>query len=185
MPTLPAEFTATPIPTFAFAVRLGVGPAAAPPTGMKIMLLASKTSAGTATDHIPVEVLDTTDAESKFGARSRLAALCRAVRLIAPRGRLFACPVADPAGTAATAILIFAGPSTAAGVVRLRIAGRLIREVVIPSGTSATAAAALVQAAVAEVSELLCTGAVGGTGNEHILTLTARSEEHTSELQSH
>ena len=178
-PTLPAEFAATPIPTFAFAVRLGVGPAAAPPTGMKIMLLASKTSAGTATDHIPVEVFDTTDAESKFGARSRLAALCRAVRLIAPRGRLFACPVADPAGTAATAILTFAGPSTAAGVVRLRVAGRLLREVVIPSGTSASAAAALVQAAVAEVSELPCTGAVGGTGNEHILTLTASNTGET------
>lgn len=173
-PTLPSGFASTPTPTFAFAVRLGVGPAAAPSTGMKIMLLASKTSAGTASNNIPVEVFDATDAEAQFGARSRLAAKVRAFRAIAPRGRLFACPVADPVGgVAATAVLTFAGPSTAAGVVRLRIAGRLIREVVIPSGTSASAAAALVLAALAEVSELPCTGAVGGTGAEHVLTLAA------------
>lgn len=172
MPNLPASFAATPIPTFAFAVRLGVGPAAAPPTGMTTMLLGSRTSAGTASDHLPTEVFDVTDAEARFGARSRLTAMVRAYRVIAPRGRLYACPVADPAGTAATAILTFTGPSTAAGVVRLRIAGRLIREAVIPSGTSATAAAALVLAALAEVSELPCTGAVGGGGSEHILTLT-------------
>jgi len=172
MPMLPSGFAATPTPTFSFAVRLGVGPAGAS-SSMRVMLLASKTSAGTASDHVPVEFFDVTDIEAQFGARSRLAALCRAARAVAPRGRLFACPVADPAGTAATAVLTFAGPATAAGVVRLRVAGRLVSEVVIPNSTSATAAAALVQAAVAAVAELPCTGAVGGTGNEHILTLTA------------
>ena len=172
MPTLPSGFAATPTPTFSFAVRLGAGPAGAA-SSMRVMLLASKTNASTAADNVPVEVFDVTDIEAQFGARSRLAALCRAARAIAPRGRFFACPVADPAGTAATAVLTFAGPSTAAGVFRMRVAGRLLTEVVIPNGTSASAAAALVQAAVAAVAELPCTGAVGGTGNEHILTFTA------------
>lgn len=173
-PLLPPQFAATPVPTFAFAVRLGVGPAAAPPSGLRVMLLASMTSAGTAAPNVPVEVFDVTDAEAKFGARSRAAMLCRAFRTLAPRGRLSLCPVADPVGgVAATAVLTFAGPSTGAGVVRLRVAGRLLREVVIPSGTSATNAAALVLVAVTEVSELPCTGAVGGTGAEHVLTLTA------------
>ena len=172
MTTLPSGFAATPTPTFSFAVRLGAGPSGAS-SSMRVMLLASKTSAGSATDHVPVEVFDVADIEEKFGARSRLAALCRAARAVAPRGRFYACPVADPAGTAATAVLTFAGPATAAGVVRLRVAGRLVSEVVIPNSTTAAAAAALVQTAVAAVAELPCTGAVGGTGNEHILTLTA------------
>ena len=171
-PTLPSGFAATPTPTFSFAVRLGVGPSA-PATGMRVMFLASGTGAGTASDSVPTEFFDVTDIEAQFGARSRLAALCRAARAIAPRGRFYACPVADPAGTAATAVLTFSGPATAAGVFRLRIAGRLLSEVVIPNGSTAAAAAALVQAAAAAVAELPCTGAVGGTGNEHILTFTA------------
>lgn len=168
MTTLPSGFASTPTPTFAFAVRLGVGPSAAP-TGMRIMLLAMKTSAGTASDSLPVEFGDVTDAEALFGARSRLTALARTARALAPRGRFFACPVADPAGTAATAVLVFTGPSTAAGVVRLKIAGRLLSEVVIPSGTSATAAAALVNTMLGTVSELPCTSGVSTV----TLTLTA------------
>lgn len=172
MTNLPAGLPASPTPLISFAVRLGVGPAAAT-TGKKVMLLASKVAAGSASDHVPVEVGDVVDIEAKFGARSRLAALCRAARAIAPRGRLYACPVADPAGTAATAVLTFAGPATSAGVVRLRIAGRLLSEVVIANATTAANAAAAVLAAVSAVAELPCTGAVGGTGEEHILTLSA------------
>ncbi len=169
---LPNGFTPSHIPTTSFAVRLGVGVGANATAGLKVMLVACMVSAGTATANVPVEVGDATDANAKFGARSRLAAACRAFRAIAPRARLFACPVADPGGTAATAVLTFAGPATAAGVVRLRVAGQLVSEVQIPSGTTAAQAAALVEAALDEMSELPCTAAVGGTGNEHILTLT-------------
>lgn len=176
MPSFPSQFTPGPIPTFAFQVSLGVGPAPLSPAGLKCLLVGSKTTSGTgtATDLVPTEVFGTDDAETKFGARSRLAAMARVFRAIAPRGQLFACPVAPPAGgVAATAVLAFTGPATAAGVVRLRIAGRLIREVVIPSGTTAAAAAALVEAVLDEVSELPCTAAVGSGGSTHILTLTA------------
>lgn len=174
MPELPSGFAATPTPTFALAVRLGVGPAAADSSGLDVLLVGQKTAAGTAALNTITEVDDATDAEALFGARSRLAADARAFRAIAPRGRLYACPVADPAGgVAATAVLSFAGPATGAGVVRLRIAGRLVREVVIPTGTSALAAAALVEAALDELSELPCVASVGGVGSEHVLTLAA------------
>lgn len=171
--TLPSGLSPQLTPQISFAVRLGAGPSA-PTTGMRVMLLGSKTSAGTATDHIPTQVFDVEDAEARFGARSHLAAMVRAFRAIAPRASLFACPVAPAdGGVAATAVLTFAGPATATGVIRLRVAGRPLREVVIPSGTTAAQAAALVAAAVAESSALPCTGAVGGSGSEHILTLTA------------
>lgn len=169
---LPNGFTPVHIPLVSFAVRLGVGAGANAPTGLKVMLVACMVAAGTATAGVPVEVGDATDANAKFGARSRLAAACRAFRLIAPRARLYACPVADPAATAATAVLTFAGPATAAGVIRLRVAGQLVREVQIPSGTTLTQAAALVKAALDEMSELPCTGALSGSDNE-VLTLTA------------
>ena len=174
MTTLPSGLGSSPTPMFAFAVLLGVGAAAADSAALDVVLLAQKTSAGTAAVNVATQVFDTTDAEARFGARSRLAMAVRAFRAIAPRATLYACPVADPVGaTAATARLDFAGPATGAGAFRLRIAGRLLTEVVIPSTTTAAAAADLVRAAVAAVSELPCTAAVGGTGSEHQLTLTA------------
>jgi phage tail sheath gpL-like len=175
MTTLPSGLSASPTPSFSFAVRLGVGPEADSPADLDVMLLAQKTSAGSASAAVSVQVFDTTDAEAKFGARSRLAMLVRAFRAIAPRATLYACPVADPTGSpvSATARLDFSGPATAAGVVRLRIAGRLLSEVVIPSGTTAAAAADLVRVAIAAVAELPCTAAVGGASHEHELTLTA------------
>ncbi|MEZ4395132.1 MAG: hypothetical protein R3A48_28975 [Polyangiales bacterium] len=169
---LPNGFTASHIPTNSFAVRLAVGAGASRPSGLKVMLVACMVSAGTATAAVPVEVGDATDANEKFGARSRLAGACRAFRRIAPLARLFACPVADPGGTAATAVLTFAGPATAAGVIRMRVAGQLVREVQIPSGTTLTQAAAAVKAELDTMSELPCTGALSGSDNE-VLTLTA------------
>lgn len=173
-PLLPSGFAASHIPTNAFAVRLGVGVGGAPPSGLRTLLVGPKTAAGTAALGVPFEVGDAVDANAQCGARSRLAFMARAFRTIAPFGRLSACAVAEPAGgIAATAVLLFSGTATGAGALQLRVAGRLLREVVIASGTTAAQAAALVLAAVAEVSELPCTGAVGGSGSEHVLTLTA------------
>lgn len=174
--TLPAGVTASPVPAMRFRVSAGVGAEPLSPAGLKPLLVGSKTTSGTgsAIDLTPTEVLGVEDAETKFGARSRLAAMCRAFRAIAPRGRLYGCSVAPPAGgVAATAILVFAGPATGAGVARFRVAGRLQREVVIPSGATAAQAAALVAGVLAEDTALPATGAVGGGGSEHILTLTA------------
>lgn len=170
--SLPSGFAPSHIPVTTFAVRLGVGAGALATAGLKVMLVACQTSAGTATAGIPVEVGDETDANAKFGARSRLAGACRAFRQIAPLARLYACPVADPGGTAATAVLTFAGPATAAGVVRMRVAGQLVREVQIPSGTTFTQAAAAVKAALDQMSDLPATGALSGDDSE-VLTLTA------------
>lgn len=176
MTTLPSGFTPTLTPTFAFAVRTGVGPSSDAPEGLTALVLAPKTSAGTADVNVPVEVFGSDDANLKFGARSRAAAACRAFRLIAPRASLWAVPLPDPVGaTAASITVTFTGPATATGVLRTRIAGTRLRDVVIPSGMTATQASAAFAAAVAEYSELPVTGAVGGTGNEHITTLTAEN----------
>lgn len=181
MPTLPSGFAGSHIPVTAFGVRLGVGPAASPPAGLKVLLVGMMLATGSASTNVVVEVFDREDGNTKFGARSRLAAMVRAARAIAPHARLYACPLADPAGTAATAALTFSGPATSAGVVRLRIGGILVREVVIPNATTASAAAALVLAALAEYAELPCASAVGGGGSEHILTLTS---SHASALSN-
>lgn len=178
---LPNGFAGSHIPVTAFGVRVAVGPAATPPAALKILLVGMMLAAGTATANQVVEVFDSTDGNARFGARSRLAAMVRATRKIAPQARIYACPVADPAGTAATCVLTFSGPATGAGVVRLKIAGQPIREVQIPSGMSRTDAAAAVLAALAEYSELPCTATVGGTGSEHVLTLTS---SHASALSN-
>ncbi len=173
-PVLPSGFSPGPTPTFQFAVRLGVGASSTPDAGLLTLLLAAKVGDGTAANHVAIDVGDATEAEALFGARSRAAAGVRAFRQIAPRGRLMVCPVAPAAGAvAATAVLSFAGPATGAGVLRLRVSGRAIREVVLPPGTTGAGAAALARAALDDVAELLCTAAVGGAGSEHVLTLTA------------
>ena len=117
MTTLPSGLSSSPAPLFAFAVLVGVGAAVADPGALDVMLVGQKTGAGTATGNVATQVFDATDAEARFGARSRLAMMVRAFRAIAPRATLYACPIADPGGaTAATARLDFAGPATGAGV---------------------------------------------------------------------
>lgn len=172
-PTYPSGYTPSLMPVIALAVRLGVGPGGTPPATLKTMLLGNRTSAGSLAAATPVEVFGPEEGDAYFGGRSELAHMIRAFRKIAPTGRLFACAVAESAGNQATAVLTFAGPATAAGVVRIRVAGRRGREVPVASGDTAATVAAAVAAEVAAQTEWPCTGACGTDTNTHVLTLTA------------
>lgn len=174
MTTLPSGFAPSLVPTFAIAVRLGVAAASPADAPLRCMLLASKTD-GVALDNVVTEVFDDADANLQFGARSRLAAACRAFRKLAPGARLFACPVELPSGTpaSATATVTVSGPATGAGVLRMRVGSVILRERAIASGDTANQVAALAQAMVAERSDLLATGALGSGGSANVQTLTA------------
>lgn len=87
---------------------------------------------------------------------------------------VYSCPVAASAGGAAgTMTITFVGAATSAGVQYYSIAGDLY-EVSIANGlTAAQQADALVAAITADINSAV-TAAVGGTGSEHIVTISSK-----------
>jgi len=166
---LPSGYTPSLLPRIAIAVRLGVGPQPAS-NDYAVALLGNKTSAGLMAAATPTEVAGVDDANTQCGARSELAHMCRAWFGIAPRGRASVCAVAENgSAVAATATLLFATTATAAGVVRLRIGGRRLPEVVINSGDTASAVATAVNTMLGQYTDLPCTAGVATA----TVTLTA------------
>ena len=167
--SFPSGYTPSLLPAIATSVRFGVGTSPAS-SDYKPVFLGNKTSAGLATVAVPVEVSGPEDADTQFGARSELAKMLRAWFLIAPRGRVWACAVAENgSGVAATATLLFATTATANGVVRIRINGRRLPEVVITSGDTASTVASAVEAMLDLYTDLPCTAGVSTA----TVTLTA------------
>lgn len=166
---LPSGYTPSLLPRIAIAVRLGVGPQPAS-NDYAVCMLGNKTTAGLMAAATPTEVSGVDDANVQCGARSELAHMSRAWFGIAPRGRASVCAVAENgSAVAATATLAFATTATAAGVVRLRIGGRRLPEVVIASGDTASAVASAVNAMIGLYTDLPCTAGVSTA----TVTLTA------------
>lgn len=165
----PSGYTPSLLPAIATSVRFGVGTSPAS-NDYKPVLLGNKTSAGLASNTVPIEVYSPDDADTQFGARSELAKMCRAWFKVAPRGRLWACPVAENgSGVAATAEILFATSASAGGVVRLRIAGRQMPEVVIASGDTPATVATAVNTMLGLYTDLPTTAGVSSA----TVTLTA------------
>lgn len=165
----PSGYTPSLLPAIATSVRFGVGTSPAS-NDYKPVLLGNKTSAGLASNTVPIEVYSPDDADTQFGARSELAKMCRAWFKVAPRGRVWACPVAENgSGVAATATLLFATTAAANGVVRIRINGRQLPEVVVTSGDTASTIASAVEAMLDLYTDLPCTAGVSTA----TVTLTA------------
>lgn len=100
-------------------------------------------AAGTAAVATPVVVASESDAATLFGAGSELHRMVIAFFAQYPNGLLYACPVADAGGTAASGVLTFATTANAAGTVRLRLCGEVI-DVPVASGDTATVIASAV-----------------------------------------
>ncbi len=166
---LPSGYTPSLLPVIAIAVRLGVGPQPAS-NDFTVVMLGNKTTAGLMAAATPTEISGPDDANTQCGARSELAHMARAWFKVAPRGRVVVCAVAENgSAVSATATLAFATTATAAGVVRLRIGGRRLPEVVIASGDTASAVASAVNTMIGLYTDLPCTAGVSTA----TVTLTA------------
>ena len=126
-------------------------------------------AAGTATVATPVFVASGSDAQTLFGAGSELHRMALAVFAQYPDATLYACPVADAAGTAASGVITFATTSTAAFTVRLKLCGQTI-DVPVALGDTATVIAAAVADAINDALTLPFT-AQNSTG---AVTVTAK-----------
>jgi phage tail sheath gpL-like len=130
---------------------------------------------GQTTNVVPAQLTYVSNAEQAdglFGPGSQVAAMVRTYRLNDAFGELWVLPLADNgAGVAATTTLTVTGPSTAAGVLSLYIAGKLV-SVAIPTGTAATAIATAIAAAITAAPNMPVTAAAAAA----VVTLTARNK---------
>lgn len=138
----------------------------------RLLLVGQKIAAGSAVADEPIGPIQSEmEADALFGSGSMLAQMYRIARRNAPFQPIWALPLADPAGAAATGTLTVTAPGvTGAGV--FYVMGRRLTIQVNAADTGAIVAAAI--AAAINAAKLPVTAAVGGVGSEHIVTVTAR-----------
>lgn len=134
------------------------------------LIIATKTSAGTALPNVPVLVTSLDQARAEFGLGSVLADMVDYYLRNDPVGELWALPVPETGGAAAGAVEI-TGTTTAAGTISLYVGGDVVHAT-IGSGVAANAAAtALASAINATVPHLVSAAATPGT--PALVTITA------------
>lgn len=107
----------------------------------QLLLIGQKASAGVAAGGIPYgPIASDADAVKQFGLGSMLVAMYHVARLNAPTAEIWALPLADPSGVAATGNVLFTAPGVA-GAAYLAVMGRLITWQVAAADTAATIAA--------------------------------------------
>ncbi|MES2034990.1 MAG: phage tail sheath subtilisin-like domain-containing protein [Pseudomonadota bacterium] len=141
---------------------------------VRALLIGSKLAAGSAPANIPTIIASGPDSKGLFGTGSILAQMAFTYRRNDPLGEFWGLPLADAGGAvAATGSVSFTGPATAVGVLSLYIGG-LLTSIPVASGTTATALATAVIAAVNGNLDLPVTAAVDGVHNYQV-NFTARN----------
>lgn len=139
----------------------------------RTLIIGQKLSAGTATANVPVFCSSQDQAKLLGGVGSMLERMVGAYRANDVFGEVWVLPLADNgAGTAATGVLSFTGPATAAGTLNIYIAGQRV-QVAVGSTDIATAIATAVAAAINAATTLPVTAAVDGVDLFKV-NLTAR-----------
>lgn len=129
------------------------------PLALRLVVVAEKTSAGTATIETPIQVFDEADADTKAGAGSLAAILCRTAiaqgKLSGASPEIWLCPIAEPGGGTATQETVTITVTTAtAGTLIFTVAGRPVI-VGVSAGDSANAIAAAVKSALDAMKSLI------------------------------
>lgn len=155
-------------PAILWAINVGVGRVDISSIPRYLLLVGNKTSAGSATVDTEIhEIFANTDISAVFGARSELAWMIRVARKY-PGIRIKAIACAEASGgVAATLTITITGTAGSNGTLRFYIAGKTIN-VVVPSGTTQNATAALVEAAFDADPDVPCTAGVA----DNVVTLT-------------
>ena len=135
-------------------------------------LLGQMTSEGTATVGEPVLVTTASKAKTLFGRGSQLARMVEAYRLNDPAGVLYAVPLAEPSGAAASGKIAFSGEATLAGTVYVYVAGTRV-SAGVSVGDNANTVAVNIAAAVNAAADLPVTAKV--LSGEDTVTFTAKN----------
>lgn len=163
------------VPGFFAETVYGAGPISIGDIPLVLLLLGTKTSAGSATaDQDIDDVLSETDADTLYGPGSELAVMCYGALQI-PGVKLKAAATAEAGGAAAaTATITITGTWTTAGTFSYRIDGVLVTGTVLSTDTISTLADSIV-AAINGNTHLPVTAAKGA-GPGYVVTLTRKSK---------
>lgn len=142
----------------------------AAPWPTRVLIVGQKLAAGTAAANVPLPITRIDQATGYFGQGSQLEAMVKAFKAANKVSEIWAFPLADAAGTAATKTITITGTPSAAGTVALYIGGRRLAIPVATTDTPTTVAAAIVAAVTADPAMLMsATNAAG------VVTLTAKN----------
>jgi len=155
-------------PGFYGELNLRLSQAGLPANDNRLLLIGCKTSGTQAVD-TPVRILSSADGESLFGLGCELDLMIKAAWRVSPYVEIWACAVTEPTGTAANQTITLAGEATAAGVLKVTIAGRDVLVEVAKSDAAATVAAALAAAISGDHP-------VTALAADAVVTLTCRSK---------
>jgi phage tail sheath gpL-like len=159
---------------FEFNTKLAVR--TLPNNKQSMLIIGQRTSAGTVAEAIPTKVFSDAQAQTYFGAGSIAHLMARAAIKANAYLDLSVVALDDAAaGQAAIGTITFTGPATSAGVLTLYVANAKIEIAIANEDTASEIAAALV-AEIADNPDLPVTAAVGESGSEHIVTLTAKNK---------
>lgn len=168
-----------PIPDLYGEIRFAQGPGGGAAPERVVLIYGNKTSAGSETANtIGTPILDRADCIARFGARSEIRWQWEAFNYIPQQATVYAVAVPEPSSgspTSATRTFTFAdGAATGATTLYIEWAGR-VTNIGVATGDTAITQAAAVAAAILDWEEggVPFTAAVGGSGSEHIVTVTA------------
>ncbi len=138
----------------------------------KVIAIGQRIAAGTVAANVVKDIFSDAEAATYFGNGSQLHLMCRAAIKANPYLALQAIAMDDAgAGVLASSTVTLTGPATAAGVLTVKVAGKLV-QIAIAATDTATAIGAALAAQVALQPDLPVTAAaVAG-----VVTLTAKNK---------
>lgn len=147
------------------------------PITRRVALLGAKISAGVQAVSTPVQVFSEADADTKFGAGSELALMCRAAikaaALYGASPEIWGVAIADPGSGAFDArTLTVTGPATASGNITFTVAGKPV-VVGVANGDAQNTIATNINAALLAIAATLPHAPTVAT---NVVTLTARNK---------
>lgn len=155
---------------FEFNTRLAVR--TLPANRQKLLLVGQRTSSGSVTEKVPVDVLSDAEAATFFGPGSHLHLMARAAITANPYVALSAIALDDAAaGAAATGTVTISGAASAAGTLTLWVGYRKVQIAIASTDTAAAIATALAAAVNADTA-LPVTAAAA----EAVVTVTAKNK---------
>jgi phage tail sheath gpL-like len=138
----------------------------------KVLVIGQRIAAGSVLANVITDVFSDVDAATYFGKGSQLHLMCRAAIKANPYLALQAIAMDDAgAGVAAAGTVTITGPAAAAGVLTLKVAGKLV-QVAVANADTATVIAAALAAQIALQPDLPVTAAAA----LGVVTLTAKNK---------
>lgn len=153
-------------------VLFGVGPTSAADAPIDVLIVGHQLNSATAAANTPFAANSPDDVADACGAGSEVHLMAKAAFEANPTVTLWVLPLAEPGGgTAADEEIVITGTASADGTITVMIRGEEI-EVAIPSGTTHTAAATLIETAIDDQTDWPVTASVATA----TITITAKTK---------